>query len=519
MKINLPVTQQQKKYEAGVRLISTTDLRGIITFANEDFCKVSGYSLEELVGKNHNMIRHPDMPEPAFADLWQTLKAGQSWIGVVKNRCKNGDFYWVDAYISPIYQGDQIVGYQSVRTKPSSRRVADAERLYQRIKAGKSLAVTPRPLLQIQLAAILFLSSLFTGLGMTFYPQLTYLWLMLFPLLAVAAGWLTLAPLRRLQQMGHEIINNPIAQKIFTRRRDETGAVLLALYTYRARIRTILGRMDDTLNALKGVTSQLDHQVQANNQALNQQEQDLELIATAIHEMSTSIREIDSSITANSEHIESSEQVCCSGRENIEASASKIKQVCSELNDTSAEVDKLSLASNKVDAVMDQIAGISEQTNLLALNAAIEAARAGEAGRGFAVVADEVRQLAGRAQSSTEDIRKTLEQIRQIVKTVVCRMQTSENTVEESRSQILESISSFQKIESTFSDIAEREIQVASAVSQQRSVAEEIDQRILSISQQAATTLAGAENTVVALEELKNQSRQLESTIRAFAYV
>ena len=119
------------------QLVSTTDTFGTITYANENFCRIAGYSQEELVGQPHNLVRHNDMPKAAFADLWQKLKRGDSWRGLVKNRCKNGDFYWVDAYVTPLYENDEIIGYQSVRCKPTRQQVQAAERLYQEINQGK----------------------------------------------------------------------------------------------------------------------------------------------------------------------------------------------------------------------------------------------------------------------------------------------------------------------------------------------------------------------------------------------
>src|SRR5690606_9165209 len=118
MRRNEPVTQREQVYSTDCNLISITNLKGLIQYANDDFCDVSGYSRNELKGQPHNLIRHPDMPPAAFQDLWSTLKAGQSWMGIVKNRCKNGDHYWVDAFVSPTQSGTQTVEYQSVRTKP-----------------------------------------------------------------------------------------------------------------------------------------------------------------------------------------------------------------------------------------------------------------------------------------------------------------------------------------------------------------------------------------------------------------
>ena len=444
----------------------------IITYANPAFCLVSGFSLDKLVGKNHNLVRHPDIPPLAFKELWANLKQGNPWYGVVKNRCKNGDFYWVDAYVTPIFQDNEIVGYQSVRTCPSDARKLKAEAVYKKINAGKNPATTSQPVIHSKLLTLALIAPLLSGLAVYLLPQYSWLWLSIIPLLALAITWFSLSPLRQLQQLSLKIINNPTAQKIFTQRRDETAPIELGFYAYRAQIRTILGRM------------------------------------------SASIREIDHNITTKSEYLDTSSEVCTSAYKNIASTAESIQQVCTELHETSKEVNKLSQASEEVDRIMQQIAGISEQTNLLALNAAIEAARAGEARRGFAVVADEVRELAARTHSSTEDTHTTLEQIRITVKRVVSQMDQNESSI--SRSQVLDAMTSFTSIEQAFSGIADREIQVATAVSQQRNVAEEIDLRISSINQQALTTLEEAKLACDALEELNVQSRELESTIQAF---
>lgn len=137
MKRNIPVTQIEHDYPAEERLISETDLRGIITTANASFCAVSGYTAEELIGKPHNIVRHPDMPRAAFKDMWDTIQAGQRWVGIVKNRCKNGDHYWVKAFVSPVVVDGKIVGYRSVRRKPTREEIREAEELYRRMNSGE----------------------------------------------------------------------------------------------------------------------------------------------------------------------------------------------------------------------------------------------------------------------------------------------------------------------------------------------------------------------------------------------
>jgi len=137
MRKNLPVTNNEVIMKDGQVIISETNLKGIITEVDQDFIDISGFSRDELIGKNHNLIRHPDMPAPAFQWLWDTIREGKPWTGFVKNRCKNGDFYWVQANVAPIFKDGAITGYVSVRTKPDRASVEAAGKLYADINAGK----------------------------------------------------------------------------------------------------------------------------------------------------------------------------------------------------------------------------------------------------------------------------------------------------------------------------------------------------------------------------------------------
>jgi methyl-accepting chemotaxis protein len=138
MQHNMPVTNVEYVLTETDSIVSKTDLRGMITFINEDFIRVSGFTQDELIGKPHNIVRHPDMPSEAFEDMWAALKAGRPWTGLVKNRCKNGDYYWVMANAAPIYEHNQLIGFMSVRNKPSSAQIESASAAYKLFRDGKA---------------------------------------------------------------------------------------------------------------------------------------------------------------------------------------------------------------------------------------------------------------------------------------------------------------------------------------------------------------------------------------------
>ncbi|MDD2913977.1 MAG: methyl-accepting chemotaxis protein [Gallionella sp.] len=172
MRTNLPVTQKEIAVGADINIVSSTDLKGVITHVNDDFIAISGYSKEELIGQPHNILRHPDMPAEAFADLWETVKVGHGWEGIVKNRSKNGDHYWVHAHVTPTREDGKIVGYTSVRRGVTASEKANAEKVYQAIRAGKKvdLHAGERSLLSnVPLRLRLLMLLVFPVLGLLYF--------------------------------------------------------------------------------------------------------------------------------------------------------------------------------------------------------------------------------------------------------------------------------------------------------------------------------------------------------------
>ena len=137
MRVNLPISTQEYAFPKGQTLVSTTDLKGRILYCNPMFIEVSGYEKEELLGQPHNIVRHPDMPEEAYRDMWETIASGNPWSAPVKNRRKDGTFYWVMANVTPLMQGDQPTGYMSVRTEPSREAVDQSAQLYRLMQQEK----------------------------------------------------------------------------------------------------------------------------------------------------------------------------------------------------------------------------------------------------------------------------------------------------------------------------------------------------------------------------------------------
>lgn len=430
MRNNQPVTSREYVLDDDHFLISHTDTGGRITYANPAFIEVSGFSNEELVGAPHNIVRHPDMPEAAFADLWRTLKAGEHWVGLVKNRRKNGDFYWVRAQVTPIVEAGRTLGYVSVRTRATPAAIArtaqayalmasekgggvgiERGRLYRR---GPGRALVPRfaDVASAGLTAFFLLSALLvccaTGLGLYGLSVAGgdvgslrgLLWAVpLLGLPALTALWLLnrrhlVRPLRDAVHFSVQIAAGNLAARLPEHRHGKTGELMATLDIMRRSLGSIARDVRDGI----AVVSPAARDIAAGNEEMNDRAQRQ---ASSLQQTASTMEQITAAVQQNTEHSRQARGLASESAQTVEANGELMGQVVESMA-------RITQGSERMADIIEVIDGIAFQTNILALNASVEAARAGEQGRGFAVVASEVRTLAGRSADAAKEIRELI---------------------------------------------------------------------------------------------------------------
>ncbi|SEL07254.1 methyl-accepting chemotaxis sensory transducer with Pas/Pac sensor [Roseateles sp. YR242] len=479
MRMNTPVTQREFPFPAGKTLVSVTDLKGRIVYCNSTFIEVSGYSKDELLGQPHNLVRHPDMPQEAFRDMWATIGAGKPWTGMVKNRRKDGDHYWVMANATPMFRNGTTVGFLSVRVAPSRQEVSSAEQLYATMRQqvtearpvtglrhgvvtrldlqGRAAAAMRRGFAAVGWPGILAAGAAAAAFGLGQFASVAWG----LPL-AIAAG--LVAPLLQRRMQAHaldelalvatQLAGGDLDVHITPPDGTPVGQLRQLIRQLSVNLKTVIGDVAGEMDQLRKAVAEIS----AGNLDMSSR---TEAQAGSVQQTAASMEEINGTV-------QNSAASAQQGAEFVRRSAVSARAGNQSVDALVGVMSSISESSGRIGDITQVIEGVAFQTNILALNAAIEAARAGEAGRGFAVVAAEVRALAARTGGAAREIKQLIEE-------AGSRVEAGNRQTGQVRTHMHDVVSSFEEVQALLDRVSHAAVEQQSGVSQVNSAVAHID--------------------------------------------